>query len=178
MTFHSTNWFVIQSFTLVKSIYCSVFSCFSFITPDPKVKFVFWELFYFSCSALFCQSWTAKTSHLTGWCLGEAVHLSLTGQLWKKYIVADFVAHTARSPFRSSQRIHRVLNTTAKVKLCKRHTMMTKTGTDTQRCGKACVFLVPATIPVVMYISVMELVKAEVIVPRLIRKPPIMTTGR
>lgn len=52
------------------------------------------------------------------------------------------------------------------------------TKTDTQRCGKACVFLVPATIPVVMYISVTELVKAEVIVPRLIRKPPVMTTGR
>lgn len=30
----------------------------------------------------------------------------------------------------------------------------------------------------VMYISLMELVKAEVMVPRLMRKPPIITTGR
>lgn len=36
----------------------------------------------------------------------------------------------------------------------------------------------PATIPMVMYISVMDLVKAVVIVPRLIRSPPSMTTGR
>lgn len=65
--------------------------------------------------------------------MGEAVHLSLIAQLWKKYIVADFVAHTARSPFRSSQRIHRVLNkinTSAKVKLSKRHTVVTKTDTE------------------------------------------------
>jgi len=36
----------------------------------------------------------------------------------------------------------------------------------------------PATTPMVMYISVMVLVKAVVIVPRLIRNPPNMTTGR
>lgn len=30
----------------------------------------------------------------------------------------------------------------------------------------------------VMYMSLMELVKAEVQVPRLMRKPPIITTGR
>lgn len=32
--------------------------------------------------------------------------------------------------------------------------------------------------PMVMYMSLMELVKAEVEVPRLMRKPPIITTGR
>lgn len=32
--------------------------------------------------------------------------------------------------------------------------------------------------PMVMYISLMEVVKAEVMVPRLMRKPPIITTGR
>lgn len=36
----------------------------------------------------------------------------------------------------------------------------------------------PATTPMVMYISFMVLVKAVVIVPRLIRNPPSMTTGR
>lgn len=30
----------------------------------------------------------------------------------------------------------------------------------------------------VMYISLMELVKADVMVPKQVRKPPIMTTGR
>lgn len=32
--------------------------------------------------------------------------------------------------------------------------------------------------PMVMYMSLIELVKAEVEVPRLMRKPPIITTGR
>lgn len=36
----------------------------------------------------------------------------------------------------------------------------------------------PATMPMVMYISTMDWVRAVVIVPRLIRNPPSMTTGR
>lgn len=37
---------------------------------------------------------------------------------------------------------------------------------------------VPETMPMVMYISLMELLNAEVTVPRLMRMPPIITTGR